>query len=84
MIFTLTSLCDATPSKDLSVIKPITIAACDCKPESVIYDVLQLLPDFQTHRLSSWLTIRSKQALLIVGKLKDALTSVRLQPWHSQ
>ncbi len=62
----------------MPIIKAVTIAASDCEPESVIYNALQLFLHLIRRQTVSSLTMNSKQALLIVRKLKDVLTRVCL------
>ena len=62
----------------MPIIKAITIAASDCEPESVVYNALELFFHLISQQTVRSLTMNSKQALLIVGKLKDVLTCVCL------
>ncbi len=64
-------------SQCMPIIKAVTIAASDCEPESVIYNALELFFHLISQQTVS-VTMNSKQALLIVRKLKDVLTRVCL------
>ncbi len=62
----------------MPIVKAVTIAASDCEPEPVIYNALELFFHLMSQQTVSSLTMNSKQALLIVRKLKDVLACVCL------